>query len=323
MAMISDLDKIKLLDLPIEQVAEALGMNVVRHKALCPFHDDTHPSLNFNVRTNRYHCYVCGTGGRTIDLVMHTLGLNFRESCHWLAHRFGLMLGSAACIHAPHSLKPAYRVMSQEPEPGPDVEYLRLLMARPVINEHAARFLYDERRINPEVVQNLGLSSISSSHPMSSTRTGGWFDGPALLIPYRDPDGRLISVQSRYLGSHDRPRFRFPKGSRCHIFNTDSLKGLDLKEPVYITEGVTDCMALLSAGLHAIAIPSATLLKRADVECFRERNLHMFPDADEPGERLFSQLSSICPQLIRHSLPAGFKDVGQYYAFIHRNLQAV
>jgi hypothetical protein len=30
----------KLRDLPIEEVAERLGLRVVRHKALCPFHDD-------------------------------------------------------------------------------------------------------------------------------------------------------------------------------------------------------------------------------------------------------------------------------------------
>ena len=32
----------KLRDLPIEGVAERLGLRVVRHKALCPFHDDHH-----------------------------------------------------------------------------------------------------------------------------------------------------------------------------------------------------------------------------------------------------------------------------------------
>ena len=31
----------KLRDLPIEGVAERLGLEVKMHKALCPFHDDT------------------------------------------------------------------------------------------------------------------------------------------------------------------------------------------------------------------------------------------------------------------------------------------
>ena len=34
----------KLRDLPIEGVAERLGLQVKMHKALCPFHDDHHAS---------------------------------------------------------------------------------------------------------------------------------------------------------------------------------------------------------------------------------------------------------------------------------------
>ena len=33
-------DMEKLRDLPIEGVAERLGLTVTRHKALCPFHSD-------------------------------------------------------------------------------------------------------------------------------------------------------------------------------------------------------------------------------------------------------------------------------------------
>ena len=31
----------KLRELPIEAVAERLGLHVVRHKSLCPFHEDS------------------------------------------------------------------------------------------------------------------------------------------------------------------------------------------------------------------------------------------------------------------------------------------
>ena len=53
----------KLRDLPIEGVAERLGLQVKRHKALCPFHDDHHASLSFHVRRNTFRCFVCGASG--------------------------------------------------------------------------------------------------------------------------------------------------------------------------------------------------------------------------------------------------------------------
>ena len=74
----------KLRDLPIEGVAERLGMQVVRHKTLCPFHDDHHASLSFSVRRNTYRCFACGAHGGVIDLVMNYLHTGFLEACEWL-----------------------------------------------------------------------------------------------------------------------------------------------------------------------------------------------------------------------------------------------
>ena len=76
----------KLRDLPIEGVAERLGLKVERHKALCPFHEDSHPSLSFNLRQNTCRCFVCMTQSMgTIDLVMKHLGKDFREACRFLS----------------------------------------------------------------------------------------------------------------------------------------------------------------------------------------------------------------------------------------------
>ena len=74
----------KLRDLPIEGVAERLGMQILRHKALCPFHDDHHASLSFSMRRNTFRCFACGAHGGTIDLVMKWQNLGFKEACRWL-----------------------------------------------------------------------------------------------------------------------------------------------------------------------------------------------------------------------------------------------
>ena len=307
----------KLKDLSIESVADKLNLTVRAHKAICPFHDDTHASLTFNVRKNRYRCFVCDAHGCTIDLVMNTEGWSFSESCMWLANEFGILLSNGGGGF--------HKSLNPQPEAKSDIPYLERLMAQPILNNEARTFLFEERKISPEVVRMLGISSISYNCPMSSAPRTMYYDGPALLIPYRDVDGKLVSVQSRYLGNEERPRFRFPKGSTCHVFNLPVLKTLKTDEPLFITEGVTDCMAILSAGFKAIAIPSATLLKREDIDLIRSMliarssSLHMYPDNDEPGERLYFQLKDLFPQLKRQQLPVGFKDVGQYWAAIQKN----
>ena len=115
------------------------------------------------------------------------------------------------------------------------------------------------------------------------------------------------------------PRFRFPVGSQCSIYNLPVLKLLRPGEALYITEGCSDCWAMLSAGHKAIAIPSATLLKQKDVEQLStihsqlSTSFHMYPDRDEPGERLFLQLKEVLPNLVHHQLPQGCKDFSDYY----------
>ena len=191
-----------------------------------------------------------------------------------------------------------------------------------MLNAEAQRFLFEERGICKEVVGQLGLGSISHPVPMSRNLGEGWFNAPALLIPYRDINGKLQSVQARYLGQEpEKPRFQFPKGSVCGIYNLPELLRLQEGEALFITEGCSDCWAMLSAGHKAIAIPSATLLKSGDLQPLHRLNrkqaslnLHICPDRDAPGERLYVELKEHFPQLVRHQLPEGYKDFGQWWA---------
>lgn len=97
------------------------------------------------------------------------------------------------------------------------------------------------------------------------------------------------------------------------------MKRLKPGERLFITEGCSDCWAMLSAGHKAIAIPSATLLKPEDKQLLvdigrhYQVEFHMFPDQDVPGESLFMQLREMLPQLVHHQLPPGCKDFSEYY----------
>ena len=272
--------------LPIEQVAEKLGLGVSRHKALCPFHSDRHPSLTFNRRRNSYRCFVCGAYGGPIDLAMRLTGLPFAEAVRYLGQLFDIEIeGQSAEMRTEVTPRRVVPAPKPEPEPRVDTRHLAMLVAQPYLSDEARRFLFEQRKLHPAVIRWLGISSISSPVPMSGDYRSSWFNAPALLIPYRDVEGRLLSVQARYLGEEpEKPRFQFPRGSRCGIFNLPVLGLLKPDEELWITEGVTDCMAMLSSGRKAIAIPSATLLKQPDVVLLASLShrlgttFHSYPD---------------------------------------------
>lgn len=87
-----------LTKIPLEDVARRLGIETERRgaqtRALCPFHQDTRPSLNlFPADGNsqaHYHCFACGAHGNAIDLVKQIEGLEFLPAVQWLAQQFGI-----------------------------------------------------------------------------------------------------------------------------------------------------------------------------------------------------------------------------------------
>ena len=397
----------RLRSLPVKAVAERLGLRVVRHKSLCPFHDDHHASLSYSPSRNTFRCFVCDARGGTIDLVMRHLNMSFPDACRWLANGTNIILDT---------YRPRTPTVDRPARPFDAARYARLF-EHPWLSDEARTFLFTERRLNPRVVSWCRLTS--------------WTDRQGthwLQTPYFDASGQLIGLQNRNLdygkqkkdegektgadnkqgqdvegkqeqavegdgkqgqavegkqgqgsegkqgqgvegkqgqgaegkqgqavegkqgqgsegkqgqgvkgdgkqgqaveseskkgqGSECReaPRFRFPYGSRCTVYNLPVTSMLRPGEPLFITEGCSDCWAMLSAGHKAIAIPSATLLSQADKALLRDlaqrlgTSFHMFPDRDAPGERLFMQLREVLPGVQHHQLPVDCKDFAEYY----------
>jgi hypothetical protein len=75
-------------DVPIMQVASSLGIQVNRYsRAICPFHDDSHPSFHINTKRNLCWCNPCGRRWSTIDLLIEMRGLTFVDAVRELAGR--------------------------------------------------------------------------------------------------------------------------------------------------------------------------------------------------------------------------------------------
>ena len=207
----------KLRDLPIERVAEQMGIKVERHKALCPFHDDHHASLSFNTRKNSCRCYVCmGNSVGTIDLVMKYLGKDFLSACRWLAEVNGVYLedgrkregsasspsSEASSAGGSHSGKDSGGSHSGKDSGGShtgksssfDASRYARFFEHPWLNEAARRFLFEERKIDWRVVNWCRLTSWTDKRGIN------W-----LQIPYFDMDGRLIGIQNRNLDYRKTP----------------------------------------------------------------------------------------------------------------------
>ena len=358
--MIQKYDIQKLRELDILQVADLLGMGLRNKRALCIHHDDHHPSLAFNVKKNTCHCYSCGFSADTIGLVRERLNLGFSEACRWLADHFDVYIADEhrdthrkdlkkavtaserrlaslrahfAETHVSHG-HPSSAYVAQA---SVDVEFYQQMFRQMHLSESGRRFLFEERLLSPEALKVCQI--VSTEQSVCMARVGcGVFDGPSLIFPYFDQEGRLVSVQSRYLGKKspessfdmnkvsldeakpkEIPRFKFAPGSHRMIYGLDRLKDYPPGEPLLITEGPSDCWTALTLGFHAIAIPSATLFDRSFQALLTGRNLHIFPDQDEAGLSLYFELKKALPSLVYHQLPEGCKDLSEYYLKLRRS----
>lgn len=358
--MIQKYDIQKLRELDILQVADLLGMGLRNKRALCIHHDDHHPSLAFNVKKNTCHCYSCGFSADTIGLVRERLNLGFSEACRWLADHFDVYIADEhrdthrkdvkkavtasdrrmaslrahfAETHVSHGHPSSAYVAPS----SVDVEFYQQMFRQMHLSESGRRFLFEERLLSPEALKVCHI--VSTEQSVCMARVGrGVFDGPSLIFPYFDQEGRLVSVQSRYLGKKrpessfdmnkvsldeakpkEIPRFKFAPGSHRMIYGLDRLKVYPPGEPLLITEGPSDCWTALTLGFHAIAIPSATLFDRSFQALLTGRNLHIFPDQDEAGLSLYFELKQALPSLVYHQLPEGCKDLSEYYLKLRRS----
>ena len=67
---------------------------------LCPWHDDSRPSLQVNPDRQSWKCWVCNIGGDVFSFVMKREGVDFPEALRMLAERAGIEL-------SPHGAKKA------------------------------------------------------------------------------------------------------------------------------------------------------------------------------------------------------------------------
>lgn len=330
----------KLEEISVYEVAEKLGVVISRNRALCFVHDDHHPSLYFKKSTNSWKCFACGAYGRNIEMVLQVRKCSFQEACVWLARQFHIDIPNTQYVKLKHiAVKHPKPIVKTESIV--DEEVLDWIIRKAGLSILAKQFLFEERLYSEEVVGSLNIKSISNAKdfvnallavfPRERCLKAGVvievngkilpvFRVPCLLFPYYGLDGKIKNIQSRYLGAlkkDARCRFNNCKGLRPLMFNLPVLNPLAQEDKVYVAEGVTDCLALLSEGKKAIALPGAKSFQPEFAECLKNKTLFIYPDKDIPGEELCKDMNL---QLEKHGnhiysirRDNQYKDYSEYY----------
>ena len=128
-----------------QEAAQTYGIDVNHHgMALCPFHNDRHPSLY--VSDDHYHCFACGEHGDVIDLIAKLFDLRLYDAARKLASDFHL----APDNPLPEAIR---RKMKHKTKAQQLRENERLCFS--VLNEYRRLLLDWEKRYAPQAPEDV------------------------------------------------------------------------------------------------------------------------------------------------------------------------
>lgn len=227
---------------------------------LCPFHTDTRPSLNVNIKKRVFNCFVCGEGGNVIDFVervdpevqnVRRAALLVASLSNIAATLEGPRRNVVTIEHKPkRTIKLPAQVSPHEPEEASDVEHDTdgvILDNRPLTFTLKLEPLTDHPLLAtletaPEALLARGIGV---------ARRGSMKD--RLVFPIHNRAGALVAYCGRYLGDVvpvGETKYRFPAGFKKSL----ELYGLEHVRPESgIVVLVESFLSVVKLGAYAAA----------------------------------------------------------------------
>ena len=236
----------------LEDYLTSKGINT-KKPFLClnPAHADKHPSMNFDKKRNKVHCFSCGEDYSIIDLIMMEYGLDYKGALEKGCNMYGITEGSGAVKKA----APSPRSEKQE-EAAPAAEM-----------DYRAYYAECEKRIN-ETTYHRGLSLETLKrfhvgydpawrHPKVVAEGKNPPQTPRLIIP--TSKSSYLARDTRKEVPENQKDYTKSKVGQVHLFNLEALKR---NQPVYIVEGEIDAMSVEEVGGAAVALGSVSMVNR-------------------------------------------------------------
>lgn len=208
----------RLRAISITEVARRLGCDLrrkgARQVALCPWHDDRHPSLTLYEDNHENHCYCfsCGKGGGVIDFTMQHEGWTFQEACRWLSTEFGIPINGKQS-HQSRSLPMRSRRSRLKP-PEPHYTFIPMEMVEEMASHDSSLCRCLKQLFIPRHVEWL------SEEYMLGTYALGDYDDYT-VFPDIDRRGRVCNLKIQHFDSDiQSPRFAHRDEGGCYWLGT-------------------------------------------------------------------------------------------------------
>jgi len=294
-------------------------------KAICPWHDDSRPSLQVNPERQTFKCWVCGdVGGDIFSFVMKMEGVAFPEAMRLLADRAGIRLTQPD--KREQKLDPAddkqvlYQAMSwafdqyhQALLHASDAEPARAYLRDRGISDDMLRkfklgfspdeweWISQKARPTPyssRILDRIGLISARRNGPGYYDRFKG-----RVLFPIFDSQARAVGLGGRVLpGPASAEAAKYINSPETPLYSKSNLlyglsharDAIRKTNVALVMEGYTDCVIAHQFGFENAVAVLGTALGSGQIRLlkrFADRvRIVLVLDGDEAGRRRASEI---------------------------------
>jgi len=245
----------------LTNLLSSLNFNLSKHgkdfKTLCPFHEDSEPSLIITPSNNLWHCMGCNEGGSVIDFIMKYKNLSFLDAMQQLKVHTALQIPSVNANKIKNTkskkiiprVKLLERVMQfYQKTFKEDKRGLNYLKSRGITNLS----IFESFRIGfcngtlfkaipeqGEIIDNLKEIGILQDNNRESFEN-------CVVFPLLNESGTIVSLYGRKIINTHNVDHLYLTGSRHGLFNGIALKSYP---EIILTESIIDSLSLIQAGI--------------------------------------------------------------------------
>jgi DNA primase len=297
----------------VDVVAEHITLRSAgkEFKGLCPFHQDSKPSLTVNAAKQIFKCFACGAGGDVFAFVQRRENVGFVEALTILADRAGIRWEPRSDGSSEHGIDRSELVKIN----GWARDRFRSHLRAEIVGDGARNYLA-RRGISEEMWEafQIGLAVDSYEDLLQAARrkgieekllaavglvkvrqgAAGYYDTfrNRLMFPIGDATSRTIGFGGRTLGDDPAKYLNTPEtllfDKGRHLYGLDrARRTVGDRGRAIIVEGYTDCVMAHQFGFTETVATLGTAMTEAHSQLIRRytSEVVLLFDSDEAGRK--------------------------------------
>ncbi len=278
------------------------------YRGLCPFHNDSHPSLNVSQPKQIFKCFACGKAGNVFNFVQEYEKLTFMEALKKLAERAGITLPDrdkttvvstkralllqvyrlAKDFFANNLFEHGQQVLEYLSERQISAETAKTLELGYALNSNSSlKNHLLKAGINPSLLKESGLFGIYQGNLIDQFRD-------RLMFPIHSNTGEVIAFGGRILSStaeggkyiNSPGTELYTKGKELYgLFKTKY--DIGKADAALVCEGYMDFLRLYESGISNCVASLGTALTEDQIYLLGRytQNIFMLYDGDQAGQK--------------------------------------